>query len=166
MHPCTNTSKPITVTDAMVYIYAKRGCHPDRLRLIEDFFRRNSKKWCFGSEEIAFKNEVYHKETDRDFKEFLDTLLQADLVVLVSLDRVPVFKVTQEQYWLLNELRRTYQNDNSGLYRHCKLALFLAQNYQTEIFTYDRRAEPIIVRLGLRISNHLKHEFSQITGYP
>ncbi len=166
MHPCTNTSKPITVTDAMVYIYAKRGCHPGRLHLIEDFFRKNSKSWCFSSEEVAFMDEVYHREEDPHFKNFLDVLLGNDLVVLVSLDRIPVFKLTEDQYRLLNELRRTYQNDNNGLYRHCKLALFLTQNYHTEIFTYDRRAEPIINRLGLRVSNHLKHEFSQITGLP
>ncbi len=166
MHPCTNTSKPITVTDAMVYIYVKKGCYPHRLSDAFMFFKNNSKDWCFSAEENAFREEVYEKESEDDFKNFLDRLLTDNLVNPIPLANLPPFSITEEEYMYLNELKRSYQNDAKGLYRHCKLALFLQRNYHTEILTYDTRAIPIIQSLGLSISNHLKHLLSQLTGLP
>jgi len=166
MHPCTNTSKPITVTDAMVYIYIKRGCFPSKAQEAYDFFHKNSKAWCFIAEEEAFRIEVYERETDRNFKQFLDSLVINGFLNLVKLDTLEPIKLSREEYELLNKLRSSYQNDRNGLYRHCKLALGLSRNFYTEILTYDKRAIPVIRQLGLKISNHLKHQLSRITGLP
>ena len=166
MHPCTNTSKPITVTDAMVYIYIKRGCFPRKLHEALSFFSQNSKNWCFVAEEYAFKKEVLSREGEKSFKSFLEDLIKKGLLELVNVDDIPPMELSEEQYRYLNELKKSYQNDRNGLYRHCKLALFLNQNFQTEILTYDKRAIPIIKKLGLKVSNHLMHQLSRITGLP
>ena len=160
-HPCENTQQKIIVIDANPLIYSKRAYENGKEKQIKSFWASLKKEFCLVSELTAYKREFYDRENNKEFKAFIDGLIEKQ-------EANPLVKLTKQERELINYLRKPANNDEKGLAYHVKLAIqFRNEGLQVEIFTYDRDGWQEIPRnTNIAVCNKIAHQLFNITNLP
>ena len=103
---------------------------------IKTFWEEITSTYCCCSEESAFKSEVYDKEENEEFKEFLTYLVTKNKIKLINKNEHFLISLSREERELLHRLRTPYQNDEKGLYKHVYIGLVYKKTYITLMLKY------------------------------